>query len=234
MSTLLLRLAGPLQSWGISSKFNNRTTGSEPSKSGVIGLLAAAQGRSRNDPVDDLAALRFGVRVDQIGTLIVDFHTARGPDDKPPYITNRHYLADAAFLVGLEGDGVFLQELDESLRNPYYPLFLGRRSCPPAGRISLGIRDIPLEDALRGEPWLATDVYARRQPPMVSLDLSMDSDGDGYLQNDNPVSFSQSKRVYGLRNVRYIPSAVNIKNERSRFRLEGVTEHDPFKQLRGD
>ena len=42
MSTLLLRLAGPMQSWGTDSKFDIRRTGREPSKSGVIGLVAAA------------------------------------------------------------------------------------------------------------------------------------------------------------------------------------------------
>ena len=133
MSTLLLRLAGPLQSWGVSSKFNNRTTEREPSKSGVIGLLAAAQGRSRDDCLDDLSSLRYGVRTDQKGTVIRDYHTAHRPEnDKLSYITNRFYLADATFLIGLEGDERLLQELNESIRNPVYPLYLGRRSCPPA------------------------------------------------------------------------------------------------------
>lgn len=44
MSTLLMRLAGPLQSWGTTSRFDQRDTGKEPSKSGVIGLMAAALG----------------------------------------------------------------------------------------------------------------------------------------------------------------------------------------------
>ena len=42
MSTLLLRLAAPLQAWGTASKFERRRTQREPSKSGVIGMLAAA------------------------------------------------------------------------------------------------------------------------------------------------------------------------------------------------
>ena len=49
MSTLLLRLAAPLQSWGIDSKFDIRRTGREPSKSGVIGLICAALGIKRDD-----------------------------------------------------------------------------------------------------------------------------------------------------------------------------------------
>ena len=76
MSTLLLRLAGPLQSWGDSSRFTRRETRAEPTKSGVLGLLAAAQGRRRTDPILDLAALRFGVRIDQPGRLPAAFQPA--------------------------------------------------------------------------------------------------------------------------------------------------------------
>ena len=74
MSTLLLRLAAPLQTWGINSKFDIRKTEREPSKSGVVGLLSAALGRRRDEPVDDLNALKFGVRSDKEGELLKDFH----------------------------------------------------------------------------------------------------------------------------------------------------------------
>ena len=47
MSTLLLRLAGPMQAWGADSRFDIRKTNREPTKSGVIGLLAAALGLRR-------------------------------------------------------------------------------------------------------------------------------------------------------------------------------------------
>ena len=72
MSTLLLRLAGPLQAWGYDSKFETRRTGREPSKSGVIGLLAAALGRKRDESIEDLRELRFGFRVDREGQLLHD------------------------------------------------------------------------------------------------------------------------------------------------------------------
>ena len=55
MPTLLMRLAGPMQSWGTGSRFDERDTQLEPSKSGVVGLLCAALGRDRAEPVDDLA-----------------------------------------------------------------------------------------------------------------------------------------------------------------------------------
>ena len=103
MSTLLLRLAGPMQSWGTDSKFDVRRTGREPSKSGVIGLVAAALGIARQDrqALQTLNGLRFGVRVDREGALLRDFHTAR-PEKGTPYVTYRYYLSDAEFVAGLE------------------------------------------------------------------------------------------------------------------------------------
>ena len=62
--TLLLRLSAPLQSWGSESVYDNRETDYMPTKSGVTGMLAAALGRKRGEPLDDLSRLRFGVRVD--------------------------------------------------------------------------------------------------------------------------------------------------------------------------
>lgn len=76
MPTLLLRLDGPLQSWGVASRYMRRDTLDHPSKSGVVGLCAAALGRLRHEPVGDLAALRFGVLVVDPGRPIEDYHTA--------------------------------------------------------------------------------------------------------------------------------------------------------------
>lgn len=144
MATLLLRLAAPLQSWGSDSKFETRKTDREPTKSGVVGLLAAALGLRRDDTegLARLNGLRFAVRADQEGSLLVDFHTAKSRDTS--YVTYRHYLQDAVFLAGLEsGDEALLRELEAALRHPVYPLYLGRRSCPPTLPLCLGIRQEP-------------------------------------------------------------------------------------------
>lgn len=197
MSTLLLRLAGPMQSWGTDSKFDVRRTQREPSKSGVIGLVAAALGVSRQDrqALATLACLRFGVRVDREGTLLRDYHTAHGKTCKKEeavYITNRYYLADAAFVAGLESeDGALLERIGEALVSPAFPLYLGRRSCPPTGRIFLGISPKPLEEALRenapdSASWLVLDAKAGEP---------------GGLQRDVPLSFNPNRREYGFRRV---------------------------------
>ena len=153
MATLLLRLAAPLQSWGSDSKFETRKTDREPTKSGVVGLLAAALGLRRDDTegLARLNGLRFAVRADQEGSLLVDFHTAKSRDTS--YVTYRHYLQDAVFLAGLESeDEALLRELEAALRHPVYPLYLGRRSCPPTLPLCLGIRQGSLLDVLRTEP----------------------------------------------------------------------------------
>ena len=193
MSTLLLRLAGPMQSWGTDSKFDVRRTQREPSKSGVIGLVAAALGVSRQDrkTLAALACLRFGVRVDREGTLLRDYHTAH-PEKGSAYVTNRYYLADAVFVAGLESeDGALLERMGEALVSPAFPLYLGRRSCPPTGRIFLGISPKPLEEALRenapdSASWLVLDAKAGEP---------------GGLQRDVPLSFNPNRREYGFRRV---------------------------------
>lgn len=227
MSTLLLRLAGPLQSWGSDSKFERRTTERTPTKSGVVGLIAAALGRKRHESIEDLLGLRFGVRVDREGKLLRDYHTVKL--DKP-YVTNRYYLVDAVFLAGIEGAEDELIKIDHALRNPAYPLYLGRRSCPPEGRVSLGIRSgKPLLDALREEPWL-TD-----HPPH-QFRLVCDATPEepyNYMQRDLPISFHYEQRKHGYRRVVekiYQESDILLKDHEF---ADNVTEHDPFTGLGG-
>jgi len=142
MTVLLLKLAGPLQSWGSSSRFARRGTEVAPTKSGVLGILAAAKGIRRTEPLTELLGLEFGVRLDQPGQILRDFQTARTLDGKESMpLTYRFYLSDAVFLAAVRGDRELLTGLDEALNRPRFPLYLGRRSCPPAGRISLGVHD---------------------------------------------------------------------------------------------
>lgn len=212
MTTLLLRLSGPMQAWGTESRFEVRDTGTEPSKSGVVGLLAAALGRSRGESVDDLAALRMGVRVDREGVVRVDFQTAervarvpgKEQDAQHPVVSRRAYLIDADFLVGLEGEPDLIRALDAALAAPRWPLFLGRKACPPAAPIRLpeapphgpGLRDEPLEDALRAIPLVAEP----RGEGRVRLVLD-DPTGEG-VRRDQPVSASFATRVFLPRRVR--------------------------------
>ncbi len=142
MPTLLLKMSGPLQSWGTQSRFRRRDAGHEPSKSGVIGMIAAAAlGRSRNEPVDDLVSLNFAVRVDASGTLIRDYQTAKNWAKNPEgsaSLSTRMYLSDAVFTVVLEGERKQLEAIESALKKPVYPsvswtAFLPRRIRPRTG-----------------------------------------------------------------------------------------------------
>jgi len=230
MNTLLLRLAAPLQSWGIASRFDTRDTAREPTKSGVIGLLAAALGRSRTEELDDLKALRFGVRIDQPGTSLRDFHTARLNEKDPPFITTRYYLTDAVFLVGIEGENGFLQELIVALENPVFPLYLGRRSCPPAGRLVLGLRERNLQLALEKEPWQASEWFKNKKKlEQVKLTIVCDAQPNeqgAFLRRDLPVSFDQRHRRYDFRMVRDTAEAIAIRPPQRM--TEPPTDHDPM------
>ena len=233
MSTLLLRLAAPMQSWGVSSKFNRRMSNLEPTKSGVIGLVAAAMGRGREESLEDFMLLKFGVRIDQPGRMEKDFQMVHRIEGKKSssWLTDRYYLADAVFLVALEGDIDILEKIEWALKNPVYPLFLGRRSYPPVGRLCLGVREKGMRDALRQEAWQASAWYQRKAKyrRIYSLEIVRDAElrENAYALRDEPKSFSQLRRQYIFRNV--IREYVSLQDICQDFEKNYIsTEHDPM------
>ncbi|WP_279020279.1 type I-E CRISPR-associated protein Cas5/CasD [Mobiluncus mulieris] len=225
--SLLLLLKGPLQSWGDESRYATRATGSTPSKSGVIGLLAAAQGRRRTDPVEDLVRLEYAVRVDQSGALLCDYQTAQ-PWQKDPSahanLVSRYFLSDAAFVAAIGSDDrLILEGLQENLYQPAYPLFLGRRSCPAPANLDLGIVEDDVVSALMNhETWHATPAHKKERGSEVMLPIYRDGKpGEvGIPRQDIPISFAQEHRRYGWRTVVYADSK-KVKNQYG-------TSKDPF------
>lgn len=214
-ATLLIRLEGPMQSWGTQSRFSHRDTGHEPSKSGVVGLLCAALGKPREESAWDgfptlrqLSGLKMGVRVDREGRVERDYHTAqdilkagaKNPDSprksdlKKTELSHRYYIADASFLVGLEGDAGLLQILEAKLSNPRWPLFLGRRAFPPAkplippaslaGAPWPALHESELVTALKGAPWHKPRSFIPEQ-----LRFVLDDPSGPEVRHDVPLSF---------------------------------------------
>jgi CRISPR system Cascade subunit CasD len=207
MATLLLRLAGPMQAWGTTSRFDERDTGLEPSKSGVLGLVCAALGRDRSEQVDDLARLRMAVRVDREGLLMRDYQTATGvrlasgkADRNRTVVSPRFYLSDAVFLVGLEGDLILLKLVQDALKSPVWPLALGRKSMPPGEPVWLpdGVRDESLCDALRRYPRIAKCRFEHRGEP---LRLMLEHVTEGVVRLDQPTG-PFAERRFGPRFVK--------------------------------
>jgi len=215
MPTLLLRLVGPMQSWGTTSRFDQRDTGKEPSKSGVIGLLAAAMGIDRENWIDlePLTRLVMGVRHDRPGIPKRDFQTAGcaitdtiikadGSLSKDGIVSQRHYLADAAFLVGLEGDNItLLEKVQSKLKNPTWPLALGRKSYVPSEpvRFEDGLQNSSLREVLTRWPWITSKRKWEIVPEKLLISLESNEDS-GVLKMDQPLS-SFAERRFGARYV---------------------------------
>ncbi len=163
---LILRLEGPLQSWGEASKWDARDSADFPTKSGIVGLLGCAMGLARGDPeLEKLSeALTLAVRADRKGNRTVDYQTVTGAplrnaEGKPKttgntIVSRRAYLQDACFTVFLETEGHWAERIAAALRAPRWSLFLGRKSCVPSRPVLAedGGAYASIEDALRRYP----------------------------------------------------------------------------------
>jgi CRISPR system Cascade subunit CasD len=228
MATLLIRLCGPMQSWGSRSRWSERDTELEPTLSGVVGLLCAAKGVQRAKPIPaPWLELRLGVRVEHEGTMARDYHTAGGGYDvgvatsdgkghlKHAILSNRYYLADADFLAGIEhDDGEVLREIEAALREPHWQLFLGRKSFVPAVPIyhpprlgeGSGIRETGLRKALKAEPaWMPEVAWRPDQGGDGRVRFVVqaeEGESTGELRFDQPVADSFRTRRFQPRYVR--------------------------------
>jgi len=155
---LLFRLYGPLAAWGDIAVGEQRPSTPHPSKSAVLGLVAAALGIRRGEDDEHRALAEgygFAVRVDAPGMPQRDYHTTQVPnsvarlkhlytrrdetldrDNLYTVLSTRDYRCDALYTPCLwprEGRAPYsVQELAEALKRPRLPLYLGRKSCPLA------------------------------------------------------------------------------------------------------
>ncbi len=203
--TLLLRLSAAMQSWGAQSRFSVRDSGLEPTKSGLIGLVCAALGIAREDEaqLQQLAGLKMGVRVDREGVLKRDYHTAKNilkasGGIKETDVSNRYYLADAIFLVGLEGENLgLLERIQAGLQKPVWPLYLGRKAFVPGESVWLPdglIQNTELAEALECYPYLG------RKPAPGLLRVVLEDLNGAIVRPDQPLSFK--KRLFAPRRLR--------------------------------
>src|SRR5690606_2439487 len=195
----------------------------------------------RTEPLTELLSLRYGVRVDAVGQLIRDFQTAKRPRKErdgsvswhPLPLSYRYYVSDAAYVAVLEGDRSLIEGIDEAVRNPAFPLYLGRRSCPPARPIALGVFDHDIETALQALPWQVSErEQRRRRERTVRLETVRDAfPGEAGTETvrDEPVSFDPNRRLYAWRPV--VRDSVDVENP---FGIgEPVAEHEPMSLLEG-
>ena len=251
MKTILMKFYGPMQSWG-TSKLKVRHTDNHPSKSGVIGLVAAALGWSRDDPhIATLNAMTFAVRVDQPGKLLRDYQTAhkiakKGKqakfipqfyDGEVPvftYVTNRYYLTNAVFTVALGiSDNHKADAIVDALKAPYFQLYMGRRSCPVPRDLFLGVKNGDPLSVLEQEPWHASRWYQFEQQKhgllKKRIPIYVEGDLPGCITRyrcDSILSLSYKGRRYTERPESEKTIEIEIHNMN--------TEHDAFGVLGGE
>jgi CRISPR system Cascade subunit CasD len=215
-AALAIYLDAPLQSWGVSSRFQRRGTESAPSKSGVLGLIAAAMGIDKHGPDESerlapLSACRFSVFPLATGEntapvlRLEDFHTVGGgydrddPVDKlriarkasggvsTTIVTRRFYLEQARFAALIEGDSGILQKAAAALEDPVWGVWFGRKCCLPAA---------PLLPTLASSISKALDALLHKTGSRIVGEGRIEQDGDGAWHHpDQPVSFGRREFI---------------------------------------
>ncbi|AVK64116.1 type I-E CRISPR-associated protein Cas5/CasD [Lactobacillus sp. CBA3606] len=206
MKTLTIKLTAPLQSYGNEASFSRRTTTHYPTKSAVIGMVAAALGYRRSDQrILALNDLSFAVRIDQVAKILTDYQTVEWKKDTRK-ITYRDYLQDAVFMVALGSQqDQLIDEIQDALRHPHFQLFLGRRSNAPAGVLQLQVftETTPLA-VLEQIAWQAAPWYQKKNQ-VRTLDIVADANlvptAQGAMIKDQVESFDQRNRRYGFRAI---------------------------------
>lgn len=240
MKTILLKFAGPMQSWGSDSHFETRHTDLYPSKSAVTGLLGAALGiRRDDDSIRELDGIKFAVRIDQEGSLLKDYHIARkykkDGDFERTYVTERYYLEDAIFVAAIfHEDDSLMERLYEALRIPYFQIYLGRRSVPVLADFILGIFDNDIKTVLEECEWQAAGYYKKRYRSQDKKILDVYADKSVFdntdresLRQDKVISFSKKHRQFSFRYEVY--TKITVKNDM----FEEKAEHNIFDSVGG-
>ncbi len=215
-NTLFLRLEGPLQAWGERARWSVRDSAPEPTKSGMVGLLACALGLSDDDDLRELSvSVRLGIRCDRPGVPLVDYHTvvegvlsAEGKikmnsktKKAETVVSWRHYLCDASFLAAVRAEASLVERLSGAVQAPHWPVYLGRKSCPPSRPLFEGAANhASLEEALLAWPYRSADGSTE---PVVVRAVVECGPADGVRRRDEIVS--RSRRSFGPRYSRDVP-----------------------------
>lgn len=224
MSILILRLEGPLQSWGEHSVYYQEgDTATMPTKSGIVGLLACALGISKEESAEIAAlsdALTIGIRADRPGKILIDFQTTSAKrlqtaehgtrkEKKSTICAHKQYLEDAAFTVALtSNDESLLKHLADALQHPSWSIFLGRKSCVPTRPVFESLLDgNSLLDALKTVPVLP---QRPTKEPAKTLTVELEESiphGVGLFRQDIP---SERSRYFYSRLVHRIQIPIPI------------------------
>lgn len=240
MKTLTIKLAGPLQSYGDQATFDHRTTYSQPSKSAIVGMIAAALGYERTDPrIKKLNSLLFTTRTDQQGKLITDFQTVKSERNAHRKLTYRQYWSDAIFMVAIASENEqLIDQIAHALKHPVFQLFLGRRGCPMTNlpEIKTYNNQTPI-DVLKSLPWQAAKWYQKQLSYQESAQVKLTADAELLPNTPNKLvkdvigSLDPAHRYYTYRPV----ATTFISLENLAFKVpkvdENITSQDIFSTI---
>lgn len=125
-------------------------------------------------------------------------------------LSERFYLQDAVFTGFVEGGTALIEALAAAIRSPKFPLFLGRRSCPPTHPLYVEVRESPLAQAVADVPWQAARFYQARYRSDEKVELRVVADVGTFTAEqvdsvcsiaDLPVSFDSERRQYMTREI---------------------------------
>lgn len=202
-STLLLRFSAPMQAWGTVTQKSIYNTNEFPTRSGIVGILAASKGYDRYHSLDEFEKFRIGIRVDRQGEVLEDYQLSgtQWLESKDRKVSTRRYLTDAVFLVGIEGEKKDLEALAKSIKKPVFPLFFGRKNCLPTCPIVLEIIDETVDYALKSYEKLADKSWGQKE---VKIYLEEPVPGEvsrELILNDIPVRYPSGRMQYLQRRV---------------------------------
>lgn len=165
--TGLFQIAAVVTGFGCNGTDYKFTHGSsEPTKSAVVGMLAAADGRAKTDSIDDLNALQIGTMTINPGVIHTRFNTTTGGRKLEDGIRENPLIRKKAYfhasnesdngdwlvrhIVGFQStDESFVRHLLKKLTVPVFPVFVGRANCRPAEPMPLGYVEGTLFDAFK-------------------------------------------------------------------------------------
>jgi CRISPR system Cascade subunit CasD len=207
-NTLFLWLEGPLQSWGERARWSMRDTTTEPTKSGVVGLLACALSLDQDDDIRKLSQqLNIGARCDRPGILLKDYQTIQG--QWGTQLSDRYYLCDAKFLIAVQSENsALIEQLAYAVQNPVWPIYLGRKSCPPCRPPFAGMGDYPtMKAALE-----SVSVFTLQVGETIQVRAIIECGTDEGTRRRDEID-SRSKRTFLPRNTLDILLTVQIQPE---------------------
>jgi len=165
---LTFQLYGPLAAWGEQAVGQERDASPQPSRSAILGLVAASLGLRRKQESEQgklVQSLGLGIKLCAHGLGMRDFHTAQraksiarakhlhprrdelAHDNIDTVISYRAYRQDSAAVVALwllhDDDCFDLEAIALAMERPVFNLYLGRKSCPLALPLAPQVRAAP-------------------------------------------------------------------------------------------